>query len=121
MNPVETYLYDSDHRELLLYLHELLLGYNLESKYRFKLPFYYGKTWICYLNVVKKTNLVELAFVRARELEVTKHLLNFKQRKMIGGLEWGDLSEVDEHLIQMILSEAIELDTHIPYSWKRRS
>lgn len=118
MNPIESYLYDSRQRDLLLYLHEFLLSQDLESKYRFNLPFYYGKTWICYLNVVKMTGRVELAFVRGRELSQTKHLLNFKKRKMVGGFEWQSLSEVNESEVRLVLNEAIEVDSEVPYSWK---
>jgi hypothetical protein len=40
---------------------------NLEDKIRFGIPFYFGRSWICYLNPIKN-HKVELAFVRGNEL-----------------------------------------------------
>lgn len=53
MSDVENFIYkyEDNQREIMLYFHKLLateLG--LIHKMRFDIPFYYGKSWICYLN-----------------------------------------------------------------------
>jgi len=55
------YQQEGSRREVMLYLHQLFLDMNLVAKIRYRVPFYYGKSWICYLNPQKKES-IELAF-----------------------------------------------------------
>lgn len=57
-----------EQRQVMQYLHELLtVELCLEAKIRYKISFYYGRTWICYLNP-RKNGGTELAFIRGNEL-----------------------------------------------------
>ena len=70
MNPALNFIYNHEgpQRAIMLYLHELLVNeMGLEAKLRYKIPFYYRKSWICYLNPVKPDS-IELAFTRGNEL-----------------------------------------------------
>jgi hypothetical protein len=54
--------------EVMLHLHALLTEtFDLEPKMRYGLPFYYRKSWICYLNPAKD-GTVEFAITRGNEL-----------------------------------------------------
>ena len=100
-------------------LREEILHYpNIEITKKFNLPFFYGKTWVCYLNLVKKRE-IELAFVRGRELP-SKELLNFKERVMIGGLTYKSVTNLDLGILRLLLEEAITLDQEKPYTFVKR-
>lgn len=92
---------------------------NLRDKISFKIPFFYGKTWICYTNILKKGG-VELAFVRGNELSNAQGVLDFKKRKQVGGITYHSSNEIDYEILAEILNEAIDLDTHVPYRVKKK-
>ena len=94
---------------------EIMQYSHIEIKKKFNLPFFYGKTWVCYLNLVKNKE-IELAFVRGRELP-SKELLNFKDRAMIGGLTFESVSDIDKGVLKLLLDEAITLDQEKPYTF----
>lgn len=104
------------HDEILLYPNTLI-------KKKFNLPFFYGNTWVCYLNFVKKKGSadkeVELCFVRGRELP-SKELLNFKERVMIGGLSFSTIDAIDWGILKLLLEEAIHLDQERPYTFTKK-
>ena len=121
MTEVEEYIYnlEGSQRELMLYFHKLLsVDLNLTDRIRFKIPFYYRKSWICYLNPTKN-NTVEFAFVRGNELSNSKGLLDSKGRKQVLSIEITKLSEVPLYELGEIIQEAIILDDSIPYASKR--
>lgn len=121
MSSIEDFIYefDGDQQEILSYFHELLTTeYNLEPKIRFKLPFYYGKSWICYLNPLKNGKVV-LAFVRGNELSNSQHLLESKGRKQVYSISFKQISDVMNELLEEVIQEAILLDQHQPYASKR--
>ena len=66
MQEVEEYILglEENQKRIMLLLHNMLTEeFNLTDKIRFKIPFYFGKTWICYLNTLKN-NKIELCFLR---------------------------------------------------------
>ncbi|MEL6989164.1 MAG: hypothetical protein AAGK97_15235, partial [Bacteroidota bacterium] len=91
-----------------------VLEYKLSPKIKYGIPFYFQNTWVCYVNPMKKDKGVELNFVRARELEQTIHLLDFKDRKMVAGFTYYSIKEIDESLLKLVLEEAIQLDIDHP-------
>ena len=107
-------------REIMRYFHDFLVNdLLLTSKIRFGIPFYYQKSWVCYLNPLKN-NKVELAFLRGRELSNYQAVLDNKGRKQISGITFESL---DENLIKIsheIIHEALILDKTIPYRIKRK-
>ncbi len=121
MTPAEAYILDleSPQREIAQYLNDLIQGFpEISGKIRYKIPFYYRKSWICYLNPVKGSG-IELAFTRANELSNAQGLLNFKNRKQVAGITIYQLDDIDENVILEVLQEAIILDETIKYASKR--
>lgn len=122
MDTVEEFIerYEGNQKVILQYLHELLtIEFGLTDKIRFKIPFYYGKTWICYLNPVKN-NKVELAFVRGNEISNPYGILNFKNRKQVSGIEIDNINKIPLQELEETLHEAIFLDETTPYTFKKK-
>lgn len=100
-------------------LREEIMNYpNIKLLKKFNLPFFYGNTWLCYLNLIKKKE-IELCFVRARELS-SKELLNFKERVMVAGLSYKTKSDIDLGILKLMLEETIELDAEKPYTFVKK-
>jgi len=121
MSPVQNYIYNlsPNRQEIVQVLHNYFLSYDqIQDKIRFKIPFYYGKTWICYTNPIKKDG-IELVFVRARELRDSKEFLDFKKRKMAAGISYYSPKEVDLEKVAIVFHEALELDKTKPYTFKK--
>ncbi len=122
MTEVEDYIYnfDDSQRDIMLYIHNLLsVELNLTDKLRFKIPFYYRKSWICYLNP-RKNNSIEFAFVRGNELSNSQGLLDSKGRKQVFSVELTELSKIPVKELTVIIQEAILLDETVPYASKRK-
>ena len=122
MTEVEDYIYnfDNSQREIMLYINRLLsVELNLTDKLRFKTPFYYRKSWICYLNP-SKNGTVEFAFVRGNELSNSQQLLDSKGRKQVWSIELTKLSEIPIKKLTEVIHEAILLDETVPYASKRK-
>jgi len=122
MSAVEDYIFElkDEQRQIAAYLHDLFISnYQLTANIKYAIPFYFKKTWICYLNPIKK-NGIELVFIRARELKDSNHLLDFKKRKMAAGLSFYSLVEINEAVLKTILENALILDDTTPYTIKKK-
>ncbi|MBI1192562.1 MAG: hypothetical protein GC205_05240 [Bacteroidetes bacterium] len=112
MSPAEDFIYqfDGNQRAVMHYLHRwFTYELFLIDKIRFRIPFYYGRTWICYMNPLKNGN-VELAFIRGHELSNAQGLLESKGRKQICGIELQQVSAIPVKALNEIVQEAILLD-----------
>ncbi|MEL6593493.1 MAG: DUF1801 domain-containing protein [Bacteroidota bacterium] len=110
---------DKDRRDLLRYFHHLFAEeMELEAKIRYKVPFYFRHSWICYLNPVKPEG-IELVMLRGNELSNAQGLLEARGRKQVSGIIFTNVSEIQTDLIREILHEAIILDETVPYASKR--
>ena len=121
MKTVENFILglDGQQKAIVSFFHQLLTEeYDLQDKIRFKIPFYYRKSWVCYLNPLKSGG-VELAFTRANELSNDQGLLDFKDRKQIAGIEIQHISEIPSPQIKEILYESILLDDLVKYSVRK--
>lgn len=121
MTQIEDFIYqhEGDQREVMLALHELLaLELGLTAKLRYKIPFYYRKSWICYINPVKRTR-VELAFIRGNELSNEQGLLISKGRKQVLGIEFEKASDIPFEALHEIIRESLMLDEMVHYKSKR--
>ncbi|MEQ9423555.1 MAG: hypothetical protein RJQ09_03990 [Cyclobacteriaceae bacterium] len=104
--------------EILKFLYDYLSAFEgMSAKIKYKIPFYYNKSWICYTNPVKKDG-IELAFVRANEFTTDFPELDFRGRKQVGGIIIHDLEDLTDE-IEMIVTHAIEIDRDKPYGSKR--
>jgi hypothetical protein len=121
MNAVENYIANCDGEGALIlsFLHELIIEKgDLTPKLKYGIPFYYRKSWICYLNPLKNGG-VELAFPRGNELSNIQGLLMDKGRKQVFGIELHSIETTPIDSIIELINEAILLDETIPYSSKR--
>ncbi len=122
MNVIEDFIYSKKNkqRELLLYLHNLLTeSFGLQPKIRYKIPFYYNRSWICYLNPIKNDG-IELAFTRGNELSNVQGILESKGRSQVLGMEFYSVQEIPGNEIMEVVQEAIILDENVPYASKRK-
>ncbi len=121
MREVEEYIIglDGHQKAIVSYFHQLLSNeYELIGKIRYKIPFYYRKSWICYLNPVKNGG-IELAFIRANELSNDNGLLDFKGRRQVASVEIVDLSELPIQSIHETIKESLLLDDLVKYSVRK--
>ena len=113
------YHFEGEQRQVLLYFHRLLAtDLNLTVKMRYDLPFYYGKSWICYLNPIRGGQ-VELSFIRGNELSNEQGLLESRGRKQVSSAVFHTLAEVRNSPVDEVIQEAILLDETRPYASKR--
>ncbi|MBK7523135.1 MAG: DUF1801 domain-containing protein [Saprospiraceae bacterium] len=113
--------FDGDQRNVMEYMHNILTrDMQLMDKIRFKIPFYFGRSWICYLNPLKNGK-VEFAFVRGNELSNYQGLLQNKGRQQVYSIEFEKVSEIPVELLNEVIQEAILLDQSKPYASKRKS
>ena len=122
MSPTQAFIldYEGDQSEVLQYLHDFLLTFpDVTSKIRYRIPFFYRKSWICYLNPTKKGK-VELAFTRGNELSNANGLLDAKGRSQVMGVEYSKVDEINEEALVEIIQEALMLDDTVPYASKRK-
>ncbi len=104
--------------EIMLYLYDYFGGFpTIECKYKYRVPFYYQKTWVCYTSP-KKSGAVELVFVRGRELSDSPHL-HANGRKMAKGILYNTVQDISLDLLEPILLEALDLDRTVPYTFKK--
>ncbi|HHS95017.1 MAG TPA: DUF1801 domain-containing protein [Phaeodactylibacter sp.] len=112
MSPVEAFILDTEgnQRDVMMHFHLLFTeDLKLTPKLKFKIPFYYGRTWICYLNPIKNTQ-VELVFIRGRELSNAEGLLQHRNRKQVAGIILKHLEDIPHQDLLEIIHEAISLD-----------
>ena len=121
MNTVEDFIngYEGDQMQIMNFFHDLLTEeFNLEPRLQYNLPFYYRKSWICYLFPTKK-GTIELAFTRGNELSNSQGILKTKGRKLVSSIGFKSLKDIPESLIKEVIHEAVILDETIPYVFKR--
>lgn len=102
-------------KELAERINDFILTYELNIQFKYKTPFYYGKSWICYLVIDKKGNNLNLNFVRANELDFDG-ILDFKGRKMVGSMDYKVGEDIDFETLSKILEGAVALDKNVPYT-----
>ena len=114
------YQYEGDQRKIMFFFHYLFVNdLGLESKIRYKIPFYYGRTWICYLNP-DKSGAVELSFIRGNELSNAQGLLLSKDRKQVRSLSFDSMKNIKEDAVMEVIHEALLLDETTPYASKNK-
>jgi len=121
MSSFENFMYNQsvENQRILEYLHELFINEpQVNCKIRYKVPFYYRNSWICYLNPKKKGGL-ELCFVRANELANANGLLAFRDRTQVAGVIYQSVSDINEEALMETYQEALLLDETVKYKSKR--
>lgn len=118
---IENYIYSQSENQqlILLKLNDFLIDFpEITPKVRYKIPFYYRKSWICYLNCIKNDG-IELAFLRGNELSNLQGALRYYGRKQVMGIRYFCLEDINFDTLQDVLIEALELDEHVPYTVKK--
>ena len=115
MTPVEEYIHrieNPHHQHLIYHIHHLLMTFSgISAKLRYRVPFYDGKKWICYINPIKK-NGVEVCFIKGFQLKERPELLAGK-RTMIKGISIFQINEENLALIAEVFEEALLLDEKV--------
>ena len=123
MNEADLYIeaYDGPEGRIMRTLSEWILSYpQISAKLRYSIPFFYRKSWICYLNP-KRGKGVELVFLRAIEFGNSTGILDFRGRKMVAGIWIGDPEQIPFEELDLVLQEALDLDERVPYKGPRGS
>lgn len=110
--------YTENQQKIFEFYNDLFLSYdNIKYKTRYKIPFYYGETWICYLSPKGEVG-VELCFLRPIDMKLSVDNLDYKDRKQIAGITIVDLDQKQIRVIKEIFEEAIFVDETIKYTPK---
>jgi hypothetical protein len=115
LNPVDEFIFNQKEKqkEMMLFLKDYFISYSgITSKLSYKIPFFYGKKWICYLNPMKD-GTVDLCFCRGNQLSNKEGMLQMKGRKMIASMNLNELEKIPFEGIKSIFKEALILDQMI--------
>jgi len=123
LNPTETYLLNQrePYQYLMLYVRSVIFKTlpNIVEKYNYGIPFYHhNKKPMCYLNILKGTNFVDVAFVQGVFLEANfPELKDYNKRKQVRSLQIKSLEDFDELLFVEILKEAAKFLDKSKKAW----
>jgi hypothetical protein len=95
-------------RAVALRLREIILStIKVEEKLSYTVPFYYGRSRVCYINARK--DVMDLGFCRGHEMQ-DMGLLEVKGRAEVRTIEFKNIDDIDEASIKDLLLEADRLD-----------
>lgn len=99
----------------MLYVRSVILKTlpEIEEKFNYRIPFYdHNKKPMCYLNILKGTDDVDVAFVQGVLLQKKfPDLKDGNNRKQVRSLQVNSLEEFDEFMFVELLKDAvIQLD-----------
>ena len=115
MNPVEQHIYNQKepYQSIMLYVRSVVFKSipEIEEKYSYKIPFYsLNKKPLLYLNTLKGTSFVDVAFMKGVILEQKyPQLKNYNNRKQVRSIQVQSLEEFDELKFVQILNDAVNL------------
>jgi hypothetical protein len=117
MKPVDDYFLNQkeSYQSIMLYVRSVILKTlpEITERYSYKIPFYnIDKKPMLYLNILKGTNYVDVAFVQGILLEENFSILkNDNNRKQVRSVKVYSLKDFDELEFVKLLKEAkIHLD-----------
>ena len=123
MNPVEQYLYHQKepYQSIMLYVRSVIFKTlpDIKEKYSYKIPFYHhNKKPLCYLNILKGTNYVDIAFVQGVFLqEKFPQLKDKNNRKQVRSIAVKNMESFDELMFVRLLKEASILLDNSKKAW----
>ena len=96
----------------MLYVRSVILKMlpEIEERYSYKIPFYnIGKKPMVYINVLKGTNFVDVAFVQGILLENDFPILkDYNNRKQVRSIQVNSLEEFNELEFVALLKTAVD-------------
>lgn len=117
MKPVDTYFLNQKepYQSIMLYVRSVILNTlpEVEERYSYNIPFYnMGKKPMIYLNILKGTNYVDVAFVRGILLEKQFLILkNDNNRKYVRSIQLTSIEDLDQENFIALLYAASALLT----------
>ncbi len=123
MNSVDQYLFDQKEpfQSIMLYVRSVIFKTlpKIEEKYSYRIPFYHhNKKPMCYLNILKGTNCVDIAFVQGVFLQNKfPQLVDNNNRKQVRSIQVNSLEDFDELLFIELLQEAAILLDNSKKAW----
>ncbi|AOW21753.1 DUF1801 domain-containing protein [Urechidicola croceus] len=123
MNPVEQYLYSQNepYQSIMLYVRIVIFKTlpKVEERFSYKIPFYYqDKKPMIYLNVLKGTNFVDVAFVQGCFLEKQFPILkDYNNRKQVRSIQIEKIEDLDELEFVNLLKSASQLLDKSKKAW----
>lgn len=124
MKPVDDFILrqKEPYQSIMLYVRSVILRTlpNIEEKYNYGIPFYhYNQKPFIYLNILKKTNFVDVAFVKGIILkEQFPNLRDYNNRKNVRSLQYNQLESIDEEMLIEIIKAAASLTEKSRKAWK---
>lgn len=110
---IDMYIWEQDEpvKSILDYVHHLILHLmpEVDTTIKWKVPFYSKHQAVLYLNPLKNKKGVEVCFARGRSL-TCKNLLDFKDRKVVGGYKLTSLESINEEELRLLIIDAINCD-----------
>ncbi|WP_347922406.1 DUF1801 domain-containing protein [Pontimicrobium sp. SW4] len=113
MKPVEDYILrqEEPYQSIILYVRSVILKTlpEVKERYSYKIPFYnVDKKPMLYLNILKGTNFVDVAFVQGILLEKDFPILkDYNNRKQVRSIQVKSLEEFDELEFVNLLKAAV--------------
>ena len=123
MKPVENYILNQQepYQSIMLYVRSVILKTlpEVSERYSYKIPFYnIGKKPMLYLNILKGTNYVDVAFVQGVLLEDEFPILkNNSNRKQVRSVQVKSLENFDELEFVELLKKAKTLVENSRKAW----
>ncbi len=115
MKPVDEYFLNQKEpfQSIMLYVRSVIVSTlpDVVEKYNYGIPFYHynGKPFI-YLNILKRTNFVDVAFVRGVILKKQfPQLRDYNNRKNVRSLQYTNLDAINEQELSEIIKAAAKL------------
>jgi len=124
MNPIEQHILNQKepYQSLMLYIRSVIKRAlpAIEEKYSYGIPFYHlEKKPMIYLNVLKGTNFLDVAFVQGIKLQDDfPELQDYKNRKNVRSIQMNQLDDFDEFRFVELLKAASELSLKSKRAWK---
>jgi len=93
---------------------------DVEEKYNYGIPFYHlNKKPLLYLNILKMTNFVDVAFIKGSILnEEYPQLKDYNNRKLVRSLQYKGLESIDEKELIEIIKAAAIISDNSRTAWK---
>lgn len=123
MKPVDDYFFNQKepYQSIMLYVRGVILNTlpEVEERFSYKIPFYNcHKKPMIYLNVLKGTNYVDVAFVQGILLENQFPILkNDNNRKQVRSIQLKTLEDLDHDNFVALLHEASNILSKSKKAW----
>ena len=117
MRPIDNYYFNQQepYQSIMLYVRSVILKTlpTVEERFSYKIPFYnIGKKPMIYINVLKGTNFVDVAFVQGILLEKEFPVLkDYKNRKQVRSIQLKSIEDLDElEFVELLKAAVISIE-----------